>query len=280
MSHCQRVIGKGHPQARQRGSAACWSWWPWLFQICVAYLVFRSHLQTYPFFLSDCQMWFTAHMSHICRLSSLTGSVNDVNVSRGECGETSVGFLPHLEVPAIRIICRCCFCSRDLLQSVKNWCQHRSKAKCLFYTECRSSHNLLINQAAQKQILCVWAGAHVCVCTCAAKPHPGGGYSAISLKGPLIREDAIINVSCGFCLKEEEACNASDTKGCSGVCEQTQGECWLHNYSHHRSWPPAASPIYNVSMCATVNQICRFLSNVQCIQLDTAKICGVWIQAE
>lgn len=152
-------------------------WWPWLFQICVAYLVFRSHLQTYPFFLSDCQMWFTAHMSHICRLSSLKGSVNDVNVSRGECGETSVGFLPHLEVPAIRIICRCCFCSRGLLQSVKNWCQHRSKAKCLFYTECRSSHNLLINQAAQKQILCVWAGACVCLHMCCKASSRWGLFS-------------------------------------------------------------------------------------------------------
>lgn len=95
-------------------------------------------------------------MSHICRLSSLKGSVNDVNVSRGECGVTSVGFLPHLEVPAIQVICRCCFCSLDLLQSVKNWCQHRSKAKCLFYTECRSSHNLLINQAAKEtDIMCL-----------------------------------------------------------------------------------------------------------------------------
>lgn len=42
-----------------------------------------------------------------------------------------------------------------LLQSVKNWCQHLSKAKCLFYTECQSSHNLLINQPAKKQIVCI-----------------------------------------------------------------------------------------------------------------------------
>lgn len=155
-------------------------WWPWSSQLRLAYLVSHSNLQTYPFSLSDCQMWFTAHMSHICRLSYLKGSVNDVNVSRGECRVTSVGFLPHLEVPAIQVICRCCFCSLDLLQSVKNWCQHRSKAKCLFYTECRSSHNLLINQAAKEtDIMCLSSCSCVSVCTCVAKPHPGGGYSAI-----------------------------------------------------------------------------------------------------
>ena len=47
-----------------------------------------------------------------------------------------------------------------LLQSVKNWCQHLSEAKCLFYTECQSSHNLLINKPAKKQIL------FMCVCGC------------------------------------------------------------------------------------------------------------------
>lgn len=117
-------------------------------------------------FLSDCQMRFTSHMSHICRLSSLNGSVNDANASRCECRVTSVGSLPHLEVPAIQVICRCCFCSPDLLQSVKNWCQHLSKAKCLFYTECQSSHNLLINQAAKKQILCVCVWLLACLSLC------------------------------------------------------------------------------------------------------------------
>lgn len=72
--------------------------------MCVAYLIFRSNLQTYPLFVSDCQMQFTPHMSHICRLSSLKGSVNHVNMSRRECTVTSVGFLPHLEVPAIQVI--------------------------------------------------------------------------------------------------------------------------------------------------------------------------------
>ncbi len=196
-------------------------WWPRLFQMCIVYLISRCDLQTYPFFLSDCQMRFTSHMSHICRLSSLNGSVNDVNVSRCECRVTSVGSLPHLEVPAIQVICRCCFCSPDLLPSVKNWCQHLSKAKCLFYTECQSSHNLLINQAAKKQILCVCVcvcvSELVCVCTCAATTHPGVLFSHL-WKGPLIRKDAIINVSCGFCLKEEAACNVLDAKGRGRVC--------------------------------------------------------------
>lgn len=149
-------------------------WWLWLFQICIVYHITHCNWQTYPFFLSDCQMWFKLHMSHICRLSSLKGSVNAVFVSQWECRVTSVGFLPHLEVPAIQVICRGCFCPPplpNLLQSVKNWCQHLSKTKCLFYTECQSSHNLLINQPAKKQILClcVRGCVHYSVCTCAAE---------------------------------------------------------------------------------------------------------------
>lgn len=39
-------------------------------------------------------------------------------------------------------------------------------------------------------------------------------------KEPLIREDAIIKVSCGFCLKEEGAINVFDTKGRGRVCSR------------------------------------------------------------
>lgn len=191
--------------------------------MCIVYHITHCNWQTYPFFLSDCQMWFTSHMSHICRLSSLKGSVNGVNVSQWECKVTSVGFLPHLEVPAIQVICRSCFCFPDLLQSVKNWCQHLSKTKCLLHTECQSSHSLLINQPAKKQILCLCVGGCVqfCICTCAAeaKTPPSVLFSHL-WKEPLIREDAIINVSCGFCLKEEGACNVFDTKGRGRVCSR------------------------------------------------------------
>lgn len=45
-------------------------------------------------------------------------------------------------------------------------------------------------------------------------------YSAIFEKGRLIRGDAIINVSCGSCLKEEGACNVFDTKGRGRVCSR------------------------------------------------------------
>lgn len=63
-----------------------------------------------------------------------------------------------------------------LLQSVKNWCQHLSKAKCLFYTECQSSHNLLINQPGKKQIVCIcvwvclWALVHLHLSRCMIQP--------------------------------------------------------------------------------------------------------------
>lgn len=121
-----------------------------------------------------CDLCRVCHTSADCHLWA--ASVRHTNASRRECGVTSAGFLPHLEVPAVQVICRCCFCSPDLLQSVKNWCQHLSKGKCLFYTECQSSHNLLINQAATKQILCVCVCArlglfaNLCVCVCV-----GGG---------------------------------------------------------------------------------------------------------
>lgn len=92
------VIGKGHAQAQRHAGTLMAR------IVSDAHLIFRSNLQTYPLPVSDCQMRFMPHMSHICSLSSLKGSVNHVNMSRGECTVTSVGFLPHLEVPAIQVI--------------------------------------------------------------------------------------------------------------------------------------------------------------------------------
>ncbi|KAJ8010219.1 hypothetical protein DPEC_G00072730 [Dallia pectoralis] len=64
-------------------------------------------------------------------------------------GRRARGFVSHLERPAIRTIPWYRSCSLRLMQSVKNRCQHLSNGKCLFYTECQRSHNLLINRMKQ-----------------------------------------------------------------------------------------------------------------------------------
>lgn len=87
-------------------------WCPWLFQMCIVYLITHCNLQTCPFFMTDCHMWFTSHMSDThTHTSADCQSADDVNVSRWECGATSVRFLPHLEVrlPS-KSFAWCCFC--------------------------------------------------------------------------------------------------------------------------------------------------------------------------
>lgn len=120
-------------------------------------------------------MLFATHMSHICRLSSLKGSVNNVNVSWGECRVTFVGFLPHLEVPfpqspAVR---------EELVSA-------RIKGKMLILHRV-SGKPQSINQAGEKEtdIMCLSVCMCVCVCvyTFAVKPHSGGGRSAIFERG-------------------------------------------------------------------------------------------------
>lgn len=158
-------------------------WWPWSFQMRLAYLVFHSNLQTYPFFLSDCQMWFTAHMSHICRLSSLKGSVNDVNVSRGECRVTSVGFLPHLEVPAIQVICRVLLLFPRSPAVREELVSAPIKGKMPILHRVSEQPQSINQPGGKRNRYYVSELVLVCVWTCAAKPHPGGGYSAIFERG-------------------------------------------------------------------------------------------------
>lgn len=184
----------------------------------IVYHIAHCDPQTYRLFLSDCQMWFASHMSHICRLSFLKGGVNDLNVYprrmrsdiRG-VSPTSGGVCHPSHLPVLLLFA-------GLLQSVKNWCQHLSKAKCLFYTECQSSHNLLINQQAKKQ--CVFVFKRVCgrsyICT-----HLGVLFNHL-WKGSLIRVDAIIKVSCAQFVKRKGPVEYLIAKAAAGSVADTK----------------------------------------------------------
>lgn len=126
-----------------------------------------------------CNLCWTCHASADCQLWR---GKNSRNKSLGRCGVTSMGFVSHLEVPKIQIICWDRFGSLLLSQSVKNLCQHLSNGKCLFYTvseepqsinqpsgrgtdgeERRTEREERVEKYAVREIACM---AYVCECMC------------------------------------------------------------------------------------------------------------------
>lgn len=170
-------------------------------------------------------MWFTSHMSHICRLSSLKrerkpckrvpvrmqSDIRGVSPTSGGACHPS-----HLRVlllfprsPAVR---------EELVSAPikgKMPILHRVSEQPQSINQPGGERNRYYVCVCVSVCMCV----HVCICPCAAeaRSHPGVLFSHL-WKGPLIRKDAVIKASCGFCLKKEGACNVFDTKGCERVC--------------------------------------------------------------